>query len=240
MSLFTRITIPALSLTLIAGLSLPAHEDSVEVPSAPIAVLDVATGASAATAEPAPTTSEILASGIGVVGGSPELHQRAEIAAQQFLDAGLDLRGVVVVFHPTTDGCGGHDGVYRPATHHIDICNPNEFIIVHELAHAWDHANLDDDIRRRYMELRGLEAWNDSSVPWKQRGIEDLAETIVWGLGHIEDSSSGSHDIDRARAFQLIAGIELDSSTGATPDNDGRTPTMRSADEGSRPSAVAS
>jgi hypothetical protein len=207
------------------------------VPSAPIAVLDVTAGASAATAEPAPTASALLASGIGGVGGSPELQQRAEMAAQHFIDAGLDLRGVVIVFHPTTDGCGGHDGVYRPATHRVDICNTNEFIIIHELAHAWDHANLDDDTRRRYMELRGLEAWNDSSVPWKQRGIEDLAETVVWGLGCIDDSSMSSHDLDRARAFGLITKIELDSSIGASHENE--IMTLPSPDEGSIRSLAA-
>jgi hypothetical protein len=214
-------TVPVLALALVAGLSPLSGELTAETPSA-LVNADARTPGASDEGTP-PTTDEVgwsSPSGIGIFGGSPGLHQRAETASQHFLEAGLDLRGVVIVFHPDADACGGHDGVYRSAMHSIDICNTNQLIIMHELAHAWDWANLDDETRVRYMELRGIERWNDASDPWKQRGIEDLAETVVWGLGRIGNCPSSSPDPDRTRAFRMITGIDLDSSAGEFCDHD--------------------
>ena len=38
-----------------------------------------------------------------------------------------------------------------------------------------------------FMEVRGIAAWNeDRSFDWKQRGTEQVAEIITWGLGEGE------------------------------------------------------
>ena len=36
------------------------------------------------------------------------------------------------------------------------------------------------------MDLRGIAAWNDRSFDWKERGTEQAAEIITWGLGEGE------------------------------------------------------
>jgi len=53
----------------------------------------------------------------------------------------------------------------------------------HELAHAWEGAALDDACRERFLQLRRLHAWAGDDVEWKQRGVEQIAEIVAWGLG---------------------------------------------------------
>ena len=36
------------------------------------------------------------------------------------------------------------------------------------------------------MDIRGIAAWNDRSFDWKQRGTEQAAEIVTWGLGEGE------------------------------------------------------
>jgi hypothetical protein len=36
------------------------------------------------------------------------------------------------------------------------------------------------------MDVRGIAAWNDRSFDWKERGTEQAAEIITWGLGQGE------------------------------------------------------
>jgi hypothetical protein len=38
-------------------------------------------------------------------------------------------------------------------------------------------------MQERFLRLRGLSIWNGVSVEWKERGIEQSAEIIAWGLG---------------------------------------------------------
>jgi hypothetical protein len=54
---------------------------------------------------------------------------------------------------------------------------------LHEIAHAWTETNVAPGILRRFMEIREIGAWNDQRVPWKERGTEQAAEIITWGLG---------------------------------------------------------
>jgi branched-subunit amino acid transport protein len=55
--------------------------------------------------------------------------------------------------------------------------------VLHELAHAWELTRLDEPTRQSFLALRGLEVWKGSrDVPWAQRGAEQAAEIIMWGL----------------------------------------------------------
>jgi hypothetical protein len=54
--------------------------------------------------------------------------------------------------------------------------------MLHELGHAWllQHGSQEDEVA--FLQLNELDAWADGSVPWHQRGAEQAAETLAWGL----------------------------------------------------------
>jgi hypothetical protein len=54
--------------------------------------------------------------------------------------------------------------------------------VLHELAHAWEAATLDEAARAAELRRSGLETWMGASVPWAERGGERTAEIVMWGL----------------------------------------------------------
>ena len=54
--------------------------------------------------------------------------------------------------------------------------------LVHELAHIWTRHHADEATRESFPELRGLEAWSGSELEWAERGSEQAAEIMMWGL----------------------------------------------------------
>ncbi|MEA3510840.1 MAG: hypothetical protein U9R51_05340 [Actinomycetota bacterium] len=155
---------------------------------------------------------------VTVVGGTGDQREAADWAVTHFVDAGLDLPQLVVAIHTSDEPCDGFDGAFRsretPAR--LDVCNPHRLIILHELAHAWDHHMLTDSIRLKFMNLRGLTSWNDATTPWKERGIEDLAEMLVWGLRQFSGTASFDKQPEKEAAFALITGIILPDDRGET------------------------
>ena len=58
-----------------------------------------------------------------------------------------------------------------------------EFLVLHELAHAWDWANLSDERRGAFMADHRLDRWwGRDPVHWHSYAAEHAAEVIVWGL----------------------------------------------------------
>jgi hypothetical protein len=51
------------------------------------------------------------------------------------------------------------------------------------MAHSWIATNVGGDVLAAFMQRQGVEGWNDRSFPWKERGTEQAAEVITWGLG---------------------------------------------------------
>lgn len=51
-----------------------------------------------------------------------------------------------------------HSGLFSSAVvpWRIDICGDVDFTYEHELAHAWEAANVDDATRRAFMSMRGV------------------------------------------------------------------------------------
>lgn len=146
--------------------------------------------------------------GLTVIGGTTEQRESVEWAVAHFAGAGLELPGMVIEMHTSDRGCDGYDGAFRSREWRLDVCNPHRLIILHELAHAWEHHSLDDMVRSEFMELRGLVSWNDSKVDWNERGVEDLAEVVVWGL-RINNGAATSRDPDRQAAFELVTGVDV-------------------------------
>jgi hypothetical protein len=145
----------------------------------------------------------------------------ARWAFDRFDRAGLELPEVSLSFHDDRAACEGHVGYYRPgdpAT--IDICgfNWDRFLvtpkktILHELAHAWAQQTLASETRSRFLDLRGLDIWQDKSVPWEEQGAEHAAEILAWGL---MDESLFLTSIGETETLQLAEAFEL--LTGTMP-----------------------
>ena len=89
----------------------------------------------------------------------------------------------------------------------IDVCSDLDFVVPHELAHAWAAANLDDDDRARYVDARGLTNWADTRVPWEERGTEDAAFMIQQNLRAIDLDVSSAAWSERIRAYEVLTGM---------------------------------
>jgi hypothetical protein len=50
------------------------------------------------------------------------------------------------------------------------------------MAHGWVESNVDPDVLDGFMDIRGVAAWNDRGFAWKERGTEQAAEIVTWGL----------------------------------------------------------
>lgn len=105
-------------------------------------------------------------------------------ATRAFDAAGLELPTVEVVFSDDERDCYGHYGLFQAARDlwRIKICSELAFVPVHELAHAWIEANVDEPTREAYIELRSKPTWNSIQYDWNERGVEDAAFVIQQNL----------------------------------------------------------
>ena len=120
-----------------------------------------------------------------------------------------------VHFHPTGTGCHGNLGVYYLGR--IDLCTRYSSepyarkYALHELAHAWIDANAPAAALQEFMRLRRIEAWDDRNLPWEERGSEQAAEIMAWGLGEGEIAPTLPDAPDPAtltRLYELLTGRE--------------------------------
>ena len=129
-------------------------------------------------------TSPVTTSGL-----SAEQAALVEWALALFDDAGLALPPMHFVAHGTTAGCFDRAGahVHRDGRSMIHICTMDagpiqEFLYLHEMAHAWDRRALSNERRHAFLETRGLDEWRSEDAEWHELGAEQAAEIIVWGL----------------------------------------------------------
>jgi hypothetical protein len=137
--------------------------------------------------------------------------QRAAVdeAVGRFRSAGLELPDIEVVFSDTDVACAGHEGLFerRFDPWRISVCSDLAFVITHELAHAWEASNLDDDDRARYLEARELTTWSDQDVPWDERGGEDAAFIIQQNLMLIAQQAPSPTRTERIQAYLLLIAL---------------------------------
>lgn len=114
-------------------------------------------------------------------------------ARDRFALVGLDFPAVEISFHAEREPCNGNQGIYQDdGRARVLVCIPDygtsasnlqrERTLVHELAHAWEQANLDDAERQALLEILDADDWYGPETAWEERGAERFAETIVWGL----------------------------------------------------------
>ena len=85
-----------------------------------------------------------------------------------------------------------------------------EETILHEIAHAWAAHNLSDDQRQAFVDLRGLDTWF-GDAPWHERGSEQAAVIIAWGLGETSRRPTWmpNRDLDSlTKAFNQLVGTD--------------------------------
>jgi len=183
MSLPTRFLISTIGLLLVASPGTGGHHEA-----APQATVRPATpGTSQPGAGPSVGRLASPPTSVGplvVHGGDHDQLSRVEWAVGRFHQVGLQLPATEVHFHSGEAGCDQAEAVFRTGSDplRIDVCNSHRLIVLHELAHAWDHANLNQEKREAFMVMRGFDVWNDHDVPWRERAVEHLAEILVWGL----------------------------------------------------------
>jgi hypothetical protein len=145
------------------------------------------------------------------VTGATEQLAMARWAVERFEIAGLEPPVVEIAFHRGLSGCGGHLGLARQGE--VDVCTTlvdpiARRALLHEMGHIWLDQNLSDPERERFLEVRGLHAWNDSSDTWALRGYEQGAEIMAWALGEriLTPQIPDNEPIQLARGFELLTG----------------------------------
>ena len=148
-------------------------------------------------------------------GADPGWIAGIEADMSAFVRAGLGapVVDVHVWDRDRTEQCRGYAGLFAPTGDRlrVDLCvdfhdtdlgaNLRHKLVLHELAHAWVHANVDDPTRKAFMNLRGAEAWNDPEISHYARGTE-LAANVVMNLLHPEGPSNEQHGC----GYELLTG----------------------------------
>ena len=134
--------------------------------------------------------------------------------ADRFEEAGLALPNVEIHFHADASGCEGHLGYAKDGR--VDVCTilENEMArrtLLHEMGHIWIDQNVSRAARERFLELRHLSTWNESTADWGERGYEQGAEIVAWALG----TRILTAQIPDNRPEQLGVGFEV--LTGVAP-----------------------
>lgn len=156
---------------------------------------------------------------IVIHGGDTAQVQSVKWALGRYRAAGLEgMPTLDVYLHTPREACNGYLGTFQDGR--IDLCTGDSSepyarkIALHELAHAWAKANVDSGLRERFLKLRNLAAWNDFGLPWKERGTEQTAEIIAWGLGEGEVTPLLPLPIDPEDLIEAYAVL-----TGSAPVN---------------------
>ena len=121
---------------------------------------------------------------ISVIGSTEAQAARLTAALDRFASAGLELPALTVAFSDEERDCGGRMGQFDSTVQpwQITICSHIDFVYEHELAHAWEMANLSDQDRRDFMALSGHRSWANPEDSWMDRGVEGVAFIIQQGL----------------------------------------------------------
>jgi hypothetical protein len=166
------------------------------------------------------TDAAVIRPNVEVTGATEQLAM-ARWAVERFEIAGLDPPVVEIAFHRGPSECGGHLGLARQGE--VDVCTTlvdaiARRALLHEMGHIWLDQNLSDPERERFLEVRGLHAWNDSSDTWALRGYEEGAEIMAWALGEriLTPQIPDNEPIQLARGFELLTGSAPPAYTDAS------------------------
>lgn len=172
-------------------------------------------------------------SAVDVVNGTPHMTDFFRWGVARFDEAGLASPRVESVTFAPVPVCERLAGLVVESdhgdpdlvmcTHDDEACEPSaddcatigrqtRLALLHELAHVWLIDHVDVDTQERFMALVGTQVWRGSEgAPWHERGVEQAAETLAWGLldepttlGRIGDPSCAVV----AEGFAVLTGAE--------------------------------
>ena len=148
-----------------------------------------------------------------IYGATAEQIDLGRWAVRRFEAAGLEAPPTQIHFHGEAAGCSGHLGFAKAGK--VDMCTTlvNAMArrnLLHEMSHIWLDVNADASVRDRFLELRGLRAWNASSDPWNRRGYEQGAEIISWAIGEriLTAQIPDNDPLQLAVGFEVLTGVE--------------------------------
>jgi len=120
----------------------------------------------------------------GIYGASADFEPVIEGAIERYTSIGLVLPSLRIYVHAAGAGCQGHEGIFGQfgQRDRIDLCTESRFIVLHELAHAWEQHTISDETRLAVLEHTGKAVWHDRDLPWLDSGAEVAANNIAWGL----------------------------------------------------------
>lgn len=167
---------------------------------------------------------------VNVHNGTPLLEQVLHDALSRYSEARLDEPTFdAVTFEPSRQ-CGGRSGrlIQSEGVRNLFLClfesdlclgtaqcqEPTLSVrgaVLHELAHAWTLDHVSRGLEGRFLDLVGLDVWQQDDLPWSEQGVEYSAEVIAWGLLDRPSRMAriGSPDCgDLADAFRLLTGTE--------------------------------
>lgn len=152
--------------------------------------------------------ADALAQGFTFHGATDAEASKMVWAIRRFHNSGLELPRLDIYFE---DGCQQRFGAFgrfqmtsAAPPWRIEVCT--SAVYLHELAHAWDRWNLTDQDRRRFLDLRGLDSWQGSEVPWAQRGTEELAQLIARVLGQGVNNHPSEEQLTDFDHFEQVTG----------------------------------
>jgi hypothetical protein len=162
---------------------------------------------------------------------TPGLESLVEWGVERFSSAGLDPPPVTELSFTSHSECcddvqgtstldeSGYEVLLcldENAACEDDRCRTFRFrarrALLHEFAHVWLAANLDDQDRAHFTGHVGLTTWFDPNAAWSDRAVEHAAETITWGL---LDEPFAPIFIGRPSNFELTRDFRL--LTGVAP-----------------------
>lgn len=163
-------------------------------------------------AQPAASTS--APGTMTITGADAEDTMAIEWAHKRFALGGLEeLPALEIHVHTAAEPCRGGLGYHLRGR--IDLCTKDSSeayakkFALHEMTHAWVERYLDRRLLDRFMDERGVASWNDQKAPWKERGIEQAAEVLTWGLGEGEVAPLLPQPLEAselARLYELLTG----------------------------------
>lgn len=142
-------------------------------------------------------------------GGTDRQHRLLFEAVDRFTEAGLTLPQLQVAFTEGESSCRGHLGLFesQPRPRRITICSTLDFVVAHELGHAWVSVEAGADARQEMLKVLGLGVWYSPDTPWNQRGSEHAAVVIQQSVAGLAlPSTLGATRIDRLAAYEALTG----------------------------------
>lgn len=165
---------------------------------------------------------------VEVWNGTPQLVGLVQWAIDRYTAAGLSPPvPASVTFYPAAPGeCRGYAGLASGSRlTEITLCfgaeaacpdagpcppwaPPARQLVLHELAHTWMSAHLDDARQQEYCDAVHLPWWKVDAA-WHERAVERAADTITWALDpdHPPLRAFGSpSDAQLTAEFRLLTG----------------------------------